>query len=229
MQSLAEYQGTPIRSIIRKNTPARPDSDVLVFLMGPYRLLDPTHLYPGRSVTQLPPDPLAPDPSREGVSPDEIEAILRRICRRLSERTSVTAFIASEVDVPTKRQVAKNDLDEPGMSVLNQSVAFAAASDGCGFVFTKAGLTTGVGSEAGAIPEFFDLRSTTRRTRSPKRFCIFEEAGYDGDTYDPKFGSASIDEMDVTYGIRFRYFADEQDLLDSLTAFVESYVVPLSI
>jgi len=32
--------------------------------------------------------------------------------------------------------------------------------------------------------------------------------------------------MDKTYDIRFRYFADRRDLVESLTAFVESYVVP---
>lgn len=228
MPPLTEYQNTPIRDVVQESTPSRPDSDVLVFLMGPYRLLDPTYLYPSRTVTELPPDPLAPNPSRDDASPDEIEATLRRICQQLSERTHTTAFIASEVDVPTKRQVARNDLDEPGMTVLDQSIAFAAASDGCAFVFTRAGLTTGVGTEAGAIPEFFDLCSPERRTRSPKQFCIFEEATHTGDTYEPTFGSASIDEMDLTYDLRFRYFADQQDLVDSLTTFVESYVVPLS-
>jgi hypothetical protein len=60
-------------------------------------------------------------------------------------------------------------------------------------------------------------------------FCIFEEAEYDDDTntYDPRFGSASIDEMDVAYNMRFRYFDGKEDLLDSLVTFVESQVVPI--
>ena len=120
------------------------------------------------------------------------------------------------------------DFDEPGLSVIEQSLAFAEASEGNAFIFTKSGLTTGVGCESGAIPEYLVLRSPERRRCSPETFCIFEDAEYDPDTetYEPKFGSASIDEMDKTYDIPFRYFADREDLVDSLTSFVESYVVP---
>jgi len=228
MRTLDEYDGEAIRDVVERSIPARGDGEVLVFVMGPYRLLDPAYLYPEEVVPDLPPDPLAPDATRSGVDPDDIEATLRTVCRKVSERTGATAFLASEVDVPTKREVERRDLDEPGMTVIEQSLAFAAASEGNAFVFTKAGLTTGVGCEVGAIPEQFSLRSPDGRTRSPKTFCIFEDAEYDPatDTYDPKFGSASIDELDKTYDIRFRYFADRRDLVESLTAFVESYVVP---
>lgn len=44
------------------------------------------------------------------------------------------------------------------MSVLDQSVAFAAVSDTAVFIFTNAGLTTGAGSEVGAILGDFNLR-----------------------------------------------------------------------
>lgn len=228
MSSLEKYQGDSIRDVITQSVPANRKSDVLLFVMGPYRLLDPAYLYTNDDDFDLPPDPLAPQTSRSGVDPDEIEATLRGVCQKLSERTDVTAFLASEVDIPTKREVEREDLDEPGMSVVEQSLAFAAASEGNVFVFTKAGLTTGVGCESGAIPEYFGLRSPEERARSPETFCILEDANYDSDTgtYEPKFASASIDEMDKTYDIRFRYFADKEDLLDSLTSFVESYVVP---
>lgn len=228
MSSLEVYQDASIRDVIKRSVPTERESDVLLFVMGPYRLLDPAYLYPNGVVPELPPDPLAPDTSRNGIRPDEIEATLQGVCRKLSERTGVTAFIASEVNVPTKREVERNGLNEPGMSVIEQSLAFATASEGNAFVFTKAGLTTGVGCESGAIPEYFDLRASEERTRSPETFCIFEDADYETstETYEPKFGSASIDEMDKTYDFRFRYFADRQDLVDSMTSFVESYVIP---
>lgn len=228
MSSLKEYRDIPIREHITQSVSTERESDTLLFVMGPYRLLDPAYLYPDRDGFDLPADPLAPRNSRSGVRPDEIEATLQGICQKLSARTGVTAFLASEVEIPTKREVEREDLDEPGMSVIEQSLAFAEASEGNAFVFTKAGLTTGVGCESGAIPEYLALRSTEEQRCSPETLCIFEDADYDPDTrtYEPKFGSASIDEMDKTYDIPFRYFADREDLVDSLTSFVESYVVP---
>lgn len=231
MSSLEAYQGELIGDVVKRSVPTEREAEVLLFVMGPYRLLDPAYLYPESVVSELPPDPLAPDSSQNRVQPDEIEATLRGVCRKVSERTGVTAFIASEVDIPTKRDVERDGLDEPGMSVIEQSLAFATASAGNAFVFTKAGLTTGVGCESGAIPEYFDLRASEARTRSPETFCVFEDADYESSTgtYEPKFGSASIDEMDRTYDFRFRYFADREDLVDSMTSFVEAYVIPSAI
>lgn len=228
MNCLEEYRNDSIRDHITESVPTERESEILLFVMGPYRLLDPAYLYPNGGDFELPPDPLAPRTSRDGVDPDEIEATLRGVCEGLSERTGVTAFLASEVNIPTKREVEREGLDEPGMSVVEQSLAFADASEGNAFVFTKAGLTTGVGCETGAVPEYLALRSPERRRCSPETLCIFEDANYDPDTetYEPKFGSASIDEMDKTYDIPFRYFADREDLVDDLTSFVESYVVP---
>lgn len=195
--------------------------------MGPYRLFDPSYLYSNDDYN-LPPDPLAPEDGT--VAPDNIQSTLRTICQTVSTETPATLFIASDIDIPTKDEVAVNELAEPGMAVIDQSVAFANASAGNAFVFTKAGLTTGAGAEAGAIPEYFDLRNPDERHRSPKTFCIFSEAemSSNGQTYEPVFSSASIDEMDAAYSLRFRYFIDRQDLEAKLIDFIESYIVPLS-
>lgn len=228
MDSLKEYRGISIQEHIRQSVPEERGSGRLLFVMGPYRLLDPAYLYPNSHDFELPPDPLAPRASQNGVNPDEIEATLRGICEKLSKRVEVTAFLASEVDIPTKREVEETELTQPGMSVIEQSLAFAKASDGNAFIFTKASLTTGVGCESGALPEYFALRSPEEQRRPSETFCIFEDADYDPETgtYEPKFGSASIDEMDKTYDIPFRYFGDRADLVDGLTAFAESYVIP---
>jgi hypothetical protein len=228
MTDLEMYRETPIRDAVVDSVPWASASDVLVFLMGPYRLLDPSYLYPDDEYP-LPPDPLAPESG--DVAPDRIQATLRSICRAVSKETQAAVFIASDVDIPTKREVETNELAEPGMAVIDQSVAFAKASGGNAFVFTKAGLTTGTGAEAGAVPEYFDLREPAVRRRDPKTFCIFSEADRSSGkqkTYEPKFSSASIDEMDDAYSLRFRYFADRKELEDKLIDFIESYVIPIS-
>lgn len=228
MDCLDTYDGDAFEDVVRDSLSYGDPGDELVFLMGPYRLLDPTYLYPDDGHS-LPPDPLAPDGT--GAAPDSIEATLREVARRVTDAVPATVFIASDVDVPTKTEASRSNREEPGMSVIDQSVACAKASAGNAFVFTKAGLTTGVGAEVGAIPEYFGLRSPTARTRDPRTFCIFAEAeavGHGRNRYDPTFSSASIDEMDDAYDVRFRYFEDRPDLVASLVAFVESYVVPIA-
>lgn len=224
MDELDRYRGESVESIIRRSVPA-PDSDLLVFLMGPYRLLDPGYLYPDGEHS-LPPDPLAPD--ADGPRPDRIEATLHGVAARVSERTPATVFVATDVDIPTRREASARETAGPGMAVIDQSVAFARASAGCVFTFTKAGLTTGVGAETGAIPEHFGLREPGVAARDPRAFCILSEGERRADgTYDPTFSSASIDEMDDAYDLRFRYFETREELVSRLVTFVESYVVPL--
>lgn len=228
MGTLETYRGEPIRARIHDSLPYGDPSDPLVFLMGPYRLLDPDYLYDDDGDRSLPPDPLAPDGTR--AEPDLIEATLRTVAERVSAETGATAFIASDVEIPTRTEVERDGLSEPELSVIDQSVAFAEASAGNAFVFTKAGLTTGVGAETGAIPEYFRLRDETVRCRDPRTFKIFSEAEPSDDdrrTYEPKFTSASINEMDDAYDIRFGYFTSREHLVENLIVFVESYVEPL--
>lgn len=229
MKELEEYRGRPIEEIVAESVPWGDRSNVFVFVMGPYRRLDPSYVYENEDYP-LPPDPLAPED--EAAPPDDVERTLRTVCERTSKETSTTVFLASDVEIPTKRDVAQNGLDEPGMAVIDQSIAYARASDGCAFVFTRAGLTTGAGAECGAIPEHFRLRRPRERTRDPRTLCLFREAeatGTDGRAhYEYLFSSASIDEMDAAYELRFRPFVDREHLVESLVEFVESYVVPLA-
>lgn len=229
MDRLDTYETTPIEAIVVDSIPRASEDDELVYLMGPYRRLDPSYLYRDGSYP-LPPDPLAP--SEDGVDPDDVERTLRTVAAEVTSETGVTAFIATEVDIPTRRTVTVQNRDEPGMPVIDQSVAFARASDGCAFVFTNAGLTTGTGAEAGAIPEHFRLRKPSERLRDPRRLCCFLETRSRGTAgerrYEYQFTSASIDEMDDAYGLRFRPFVDREHLVDGLVDFVEAYVLPLS-
>lgn len=224
--ALDTYEGRPIETIVAESVPWADPEDLFVFLMGPYRRLDPAYLYPDDEYP-LPADPLAP----QNGDPTAVEETLRTVARRVSAATSTTVFLASDVDLPTRREVAREGLAEPGMAVIDQSVAFARASDGCAFVFTKAGLTTGVGAEVGAIPEHFRFRTPDERRRDPRTCCLFVEAverSGGGRQYERRFSSASIDEMDDAYDLRFRPFVDREHLVEGLVGFVESYVVPLA-
>lgn len=229
MDALDVYEGMPIDSIVADSLPRASVGDEFVFLMGPYRRLDPSYLYQDETYP-LPPDPLAP--TADDVAPDEVERTLREVAERVSSTSGVTAFIATDIELPTRQTVVAEDLDEPGMPVIDQSVALARASDGCAFVFTKAGLTTGTGAEAGAIPEHFRLRSVDHRLRDPRCFCCFLEARERGSSdellYDYEFTSASIDEMDDAYGLRHRPFVDREHLVEGLVDFSEAYVIPLT-
>lgn len=229
MEALDTYQGRPMREVVADSVADAGATDEFVFVMGPYRRLDPSYLYPDASYP-LPPDPLAP--RDDSADPDDVKRALRTVCERVAAETGTATFVATDVDVPTRRTVARKNLEEPGMPVIDQSVAFARMSDGCAFVFTKAGLTTGVGAECGAIPEHFQLRDPDARRRDPRRLCCFFEArraeSADGTRFDYQFTSASIDEMDDAYDLRFRPFVDRDHLVEGLVDFVESYVLPLS-
>ena len=224
MSDLDTYEDEPIKEIIKESVQAS-SSDKLVFLMGPYRLLNPSYLYPADEYP-LPSDPLAPNENT--ADPDLIETTLRSMAKEVSSETSATCFIASDIDIPTRQEVKTRDLNEPGMPDIDQSVAFAKASEGNAFIFTKAGLTTGVGAEAGAIPEYFRLRDSGAASKDPRSFHIFSEAELtDKGTYETVFSSASIDEMDDAYDIRFGYFENREKLVERIIVFIESYLDPL--
>ncbi|AQL44100.1 hypothetical protein BV210_15920 [Halorientalis sp. IM1011] len=232
MSGLTEHDGRSVEAIIRESVPGDADGTKLLFVMGPYRLLDPGYLYEDRTFADLPPDPLAPhDHGHVDVDPDDIETTLRKLCAELSAEPGVTAFIASDVAIPTVREVQEEGAAGPALPVIDQSVAFAAASDACAFVFTKAALTTGVGAEAGAIPEYFGLRRDDP-ARPPSLCRIFAEAERvesGGRTYlEPRFSSASIDEMDEAYDVPISHFADRRELLTKLIGFVEGDVFELA-
>jgi len=104
----------------------------MVFLMGPYRLLDPSYIFPDEEYP--PPNPLAP--KEANVAPDEIQAALRTISKTVSAETPTTVFIASDIEILTKQEAATGATNGPEMPVIDQSVAFAKASAGNAFVFT---------------------------------------------------------------------------------------------
>lgn len=215
-----EYEGRPIFDYVEERAPSpsyiSSNDDLYVYVMGPYTAFDATRAYDDadRLVSPFFEDPLF-DPDRH-VTDDgrgDYEAALSEFCRNLREELGVRAFLATDVDIPTKREARRRSLDEPGMTPLDQSVEFAAVSDAVAFVVTAAGLTTGVGSEIGAVLGEFNLRwNDPREERKPReRLRIFT---------GPGFASASIDELPLAYGIDVIEFEDREDLLEKSQQFL---------
>lgn len=214
-----EYDGQPIFERVDGRAPVSEhpsaSDDFFVYVMGPYTAFDATLAYDDGHRLESPfiDDPLFdPDEHVTDGTPD-MEAALGDLCGDLRTRFGVRAFIATDIGIPTRRQADEQGLDEPGMTPLDQSVAYAAVSDAVAFVFSVAGLTTGVGAEAGAILGEFGLRSDSpRRPRKPRErlrlFC------------GPGFGSATVDEIPLGFGVDRIDFESRADLVRKLHRFL---------
>ncbi|WP_141465274.1 DUF7509 family protein [Salinadaptatus halalkaliphilus] len=186
-----------------------------VYVMGPYTAFDATYSFPDADNLESPfiEDPLFdPDKHRNKIARHTYEAALADLCESIRGELGAHAFLATDIKtIPTVQEAPEN---EPGMSVLDQSVAFSAVSDAVVFVFTDAGLTTGAGSEVGAILSDFNLR---RRNPEPgrkprKRIGLF---------LHNEFTSASIDEVPYTYDVPVREFTSKEQLLSRIQGFLE--------
>ena len=212
------FRGEPVFARIQREAPTPPqqqlDDDFFVYVMGPYTAFDASHPFSEDADTLESPfidDPLF-DPDRHLIDDGRgsYESALAEFCQALRERYGVRAFLATDIDIPTETQA---DNGRESMSVLDQSVAFAAVSDAVVFVFTEAGLTTGAGSEVGAILGEFHLRDgNTEPIRKPReRFRIFKTAS---------FTSASIDEIPSTFGIDTVEFSTTEELVTKVGHFL---------
>jgi hypothetical protein len=211
------FEGESVFSRIRRDAPqpseSKLDDEFYVFVMGPYTAFDATYAYSDGDQLRSPfiDDPLF-DPERHitDAGRGSFRDALEDLCQAFRDRFGVHAFLATDVTIPTETEA--ND-DAGSMSVLDQSVAFAAVSDAVVFIFSAAGLTTGVGSEVGAILGEFHLRSgNPEPIRKPReRFRIFKTDG---------FSSASIDEIPSTYGVETIEFETRTGLMDKTQHFL---------
>lgn len=209
-----EYANRPIFEYIDKKVPT-PDSnspEILTYVMGPYTAFDARRAFDAAGNLESPfiDDPLFSE-SRHVLEDGfgSYERVLSDICAELRTNYGVRAFIASDVGIPTETQAQDSGLDEPGMTPLDQSIAFSAVSDAVIFIYSQAGLNSGVAAEAGAILGEFNLRiDDPRNILKPKeRLRIFHE---------PDFSSASIDEIPFGYDIDCVEFADLEDLVNKV-------------
>lgn len=213
------YDGDPVIDHVERCAPVplkSPTSQPFyVYVMGPYTAFDANYSFPGAGKLKSPfiEDPLFnPDIHPNKIGRHTYEAALADLCELIRAELGARAFLATDIKtIPTVKEASGG---EPGMSVLDQSVAFAAVSDAVIFLFTDAGLTTGAGSEVGAILSDFNLRrENPEPDRKPrKRTGLF---------LHDEFSSASIDEVPYTYGVSVREFTSKDHLLSRIQGFLE--------
>lgn len=215
------YDGRPVSDILSEEAPAppglSPHDDFTVYVMGPYTAFDAEKAYDDAEElrTRFQDDPLFdPDEHVDGDGDPDMEVALREFCGELRERHGCRAFIATDVDIPTNEQAAERNAGDdepsvPGMDPLAQSVAFAAHSDAVLFLFTRGGLTTGVGAETGGVLGEFHLRrgnpATTHKPGQRVAVHLAED-----------FGSATVDELPEGYDVQYDSFGSKAELHDSL-------------
>jgi hypothetical protein len=100
------------------------------------------------------------------------------------------------------------------MTPIEQSIAFARASNAVLFIFPYAGIPIGVASEAGALCEHFNLRAAdpAERTKPRGRSRLFREAG---------IGSATVEEFEYDYNLTFAVYESREELLHSIKRFLQ--------
>lgn len=204
------YEDSSIYQHVLDNTPD-PESQLLCYVMGPYTPFDLTYAYSDDTIDTDNPyidaDLFEPDKH------EDMEETLRDICTELRMDPGIRAFVATDVGIPTRREARKGELEERGLSPLDQSIEYATVSDVVVFVLDEAGLNAGVGSELGAILGEFNLRIRNREpNRKPRqRFRIY---------LSDEFSSASIEEVPFGYDIDVYQYRSRTDLLRNLRNFI---------
>lgn len=211
---MVEYNGTPVRDLILRDAPDAPLSEYLVYVMSAYTAYDLQQALDGYEEQVALPELYPPDALFDPDVHDSMEAAIQDLCGGIREAANVRAFIATDVSIPTITEVQNDDLDEPGMTPLEQSIAFARESNAVLFVFPYAGIPTGVASEAGALCEHFNLRATdpADRTKPRERFRLFREAGV---------GSATVEEFEFDYELRFAVYESQEELVHTIKRFLQ--------
>ena len=208
-----EYSDQPIVDHIDNNAPSpsspSPNSDFFVYVMGPYTAFNADYVYDdaGKLTSPFIDDPLFDSDTHVTENGrGDMESVLADLCEDLREQLGVRAFIATDIDIPTKRQAEDTDCEEPGMTPLDQSVEFAAVSDAVLFIFSAAGLNSGVAGEVGSVLGEFNLRwnNPARECKPRERLRIFQ---------GPGFGSASLDEIPFGFGVDVIDFETRKELL----------------
>lgn len=212
------YEGKPVFEHVKRCAPVPRESTTkepfYVYVMGPYTAFDATISFPDADEleSRFIDDPLFdPDKHLQKIGRHSYEAALADLCEMIRGDLGARAFLATDIKtIPTVQEAG----EDSGMPVLDQSIAFAAVSDAVVFIFTNAGLTTGAGSEVGAILSEFNLRrDNPEPDRKPrKRIGLFPH---------DEFSSASIEEVPYTYDVPIREFTSKETLLNRIQGFLE--------
>ena len=211
---MVEYDGTPVRDLIFRDAPNAPLSEYLVYVMSAYTAYNLQQALEEHEEQVDLPELYPPDALFDPDVHESMEAAIRDLCSEIRKATNARAFIATDVDIPTITEAQNEDLDEPGMTPLEQSIAFARESNAVVFVFPYAGIPIGVASEAGALCEHFNLRAadTAERTKPCERFRLFRESGG---------GSATVEEFEFDYELRFAIYESRDELVHAIKRFLQ--------
>jgi hypothetical protein len=211
---MVEYDGTPVRDLILRDVPDAPLSEYLVYVMSAYTVYDLQRALDSHEEQMDLPELYPPDALFDPDVHESMEAAIRDLCDEIREATNARVFIATDVNIPTITEVQNDDLDEPGMTPLEQSIAFARESNAVVFVFPYAGIPIGVASEAGALCEHFNLRTSdpTDQTKPRDRFRLFREAGV---------GSATVEEFEFDYNLKFAIYESREELVHAIKRFLQ--------
>lgn len=212
-----EYEGRSILSHLESDIPTTDEfDDIFAFIMGPYTAFNAKYVYDDADQLSSPfiDDPLFDEDLH--VTPDgrgHYDQALSDFCQEIREKLGIRAFIAKDINIPTLGEVEDNNLDEPGMSVLEQSIRYSAVSNAVIFIYSIAGLNAGPGIEAGAIMGEFNLRldNDLEEMKPRKRFKIYR---------GPGFESASFEEIPSTYGVSCSDFEDKSSLTRQIRQFL---------
>jgi|AntDeeMetagen134_2_1112570.scaffolds.fasta_scaffold01904_7 hypothetical protein len=211
---MEEYDGTPVRDLILRDAPDAPLSEYLVYVMSAYTAYDLQQALDGYEEQVNLPELYPPDALFDPEVHESMEAAIGDLCGEIREATNARAFIATDVNIPTITEVQNDDLDELGMTPLEQSIVFAQESNAVVFVFPYAGIPIGVASEAGALCEHFKLRAAdpADRTKPRDRFRLFREAGV---------GSATVEEFEFDYELKFAVYESRDELVHTIKRFLQ--------
>jgi len=102
-RSVDTYDGTPVPELLEDGVPGG-RHDFFCYVMGPYTTHDARYLYDDADRLQT---PHASGPLVDPHVHDSFEAALDEITGTLRERYDIRAFVATDVDVPTRRDVVE--------------------------------------------------------------------------------------------------------------------------
>lgn len=185
-------------------------SQLLVYLMGPYKAFDiraaleeaddPTDVV---DLSSLPDSFDFETISNTDVSLERDEAMLDLLLDvrdRLRTDPGVNAFLALDIDIPLRE-----------MDAATQSIEFAFASNAVIYLIPKLGENLGVGIEAGSVLEAIFQRDDATQTGHKERVLFIHESG---------IRSAMIASVTERWDARVYTYEDRDELVRKIRLFV---------
>lgn len=206
-----------IRSLVEQRVPQAP-KNLLVYVMGAYTTSSPDyHLrHSNSTIAQAlskvplvknahPADPIFEYTDQSNSLEDALHGVAEHI--RSDSQLGYRAFLATDVDVPTKTQAQDDSAlpDDAGVDPLTQSLFYAAVSNAVLFVFSKAGVNDGVANEMSGIAMTHNLDQVRPQEakKPPLRFMYLHHSDV---------GSATLKEFPANISLVEGSYSTERDI-----------------